>query len=329
MGSFQIINRKLVNHLLMPLVSAYILFVAVSGSAQTSPQTLKHPQGDFIVVNGARLWYESEGKGEPLLLIAGGPGYSHSYFHPFCSELADAYRVIYFDAFGRGKSDRAKSPKEYSFDRDVEDIEALRKALNLDKLVVLGHSYGGLVAQAYAVKYPASVKKLILSDSPYNAEVWQLGNDLINHEVRNQFPEIWEKVQQLRAQGLHSSAKEHQDAYWRFPLSLIFYYHPSNLGKQVFEFNADVYYQIAGDDADFLIGGDIVKLDFRVGLRNLQMPILILTGRFDKTLPPRLMLEYRRFAPEAEFVIFEQSGHDPFVEESSKYIEIMKRFLSK
>jgi len=320
------ISRTFVSSLLTVLA---LIFLANSASAQAAPQTLKHPQGDFVVANGARLWYESEGQGEPVLLIAGGPGYAHSYFHPFFSVLADTYRLIYFDAFGRGKSDRAKSTKEYSFDRDVEDIEALREALKLERLVVLGHSYGGLVAQAYAVRYPAAVKKLILSDSPYNAEVWQIGNDLINHEVQNQFPEIWEKVQQLRGQGLHSSAKEHQDSYWQFPLSLIFYYHPSSLGKQVFEFSPDVYYQIAGDDADFLIGGDIVKLDFRTELKRLPMPILVLTGRFDRTLPPRLMSEYKRFTPGAEFVMFEQSGHDPFVEESAKYFEVVRRFLGR
>jgi proline iminopeptidase len=318
-----------VSHLLTAFTFTCVLSVAISSNAQTTPQTLKHPPGDYLVVNGAKLWYESEGKGEPLILIAGGPGYSHSYFHPFFSTLTDSYRVIYFDAFGCGKSDRAKSPKEYSFDRDVENVEGIRKALKLDKVIVLGHSYGGLVAQAYAVKYPASVKKLILSDSPYNAELWQVGNDYINELVRNQFPEIWEKVQQLRAQGLHSSAKEHQAAYWNFPLTLIFYYNPASLGKQVLEFNPDVYYQLAGDDADFLIGGDITKLDFRTALKNLQMPILILTGRFDKTLPPRFMLDYKRFAPKAEFIMFEQSGHDPFVEEATKYFEAVKAFLSR
>src|SRR5581483_6205318 len=133
MWGTQMISRTFVSSLLTVLA---LIFLANSASAQAAPQTLKHPQGDFVVANGARLWYESEGQGEPVLLIAGGPGYAHSYFHPFFSVLADTYRLIYFDAFGRGKSDRAKSTKEYSFDRDVEDIEALREALKLERLVV-------------------------------------------------------------------------------------------------------------------------------------------------------------------------------------------------
>lgn len=66
---------------------------------------------------------ESTGKGKPLLLIPGGPGSSHSYFYPAMERLADAFQLIYFDAFGRGKSDRAKHPGEYSLAGDIDDVE--------------------------------------------------------------------------------------------------------------------------------------------------------------------------------------------------------------
>src|SRR5579863_7778055 len=188
-------------------VVSWVLFCSVMPRCQTAPQqvpAIKHPPGAYAHVNGANLWYESEGHGEPLLLIAGGPGAAH-YFHPFFSVLADSYRVICFDSFGRGKSDRATSPNEYSFDRDVEDVEGLRKALGLDKINLLGHSYGGMVAQAYALKYPHAVSKLILADTFYDAEMWQVANnDHTNSEIQSQFPEIWEKVQRLRSMGFHS-----------------------------------------------------------------------------------------------------------------------------
>lgn len=173
--------------------------------------------GDYVLVNGSKLWYGSEGKGSPLVLIAGGPGSSYVYLYPHFSPLADTQRVIYFDAFGRGKSDRAKSPNEYTFKRDVEDVEALRKALGLGKINLLGHSYGTLVAQAYALKYPGSVNKLILANSYISAEAWQAGQDKVNSEIKDFFPEQWDKVQKLRAQGLKSSAKEHQAALFEVP----------------------------------------------------------------------------------------------------------------
>ena len=310
------------------LFATFLLLLPISLYAQKIPATIKHPPGNFVVVNGAKIWYESEGKGEPLLLIAGGPGSAH-YFHPYFSILADSYRVIYFDAFGRGKSERAKSPKEYTFERDVNDIEGLRKALGLGKINILGHSYGGMVAQAYALKYPDSVKRLILADTLFSGEMWQANNDSSNHELRNQYPEVWEKMENLRAQGFHSSTKEHQDAY-QIPQGLLYFYNPSNAeGLAQPDFNPEVYYSMAGDDADFLIGGDIAKLDFRTELKNLKMPTLILTGRYDRVSLPRFAVQFKRYAPQAKFVMFEKSGHNPFIEETAKTMEVLREFLGK
>ena len=170
------------------------LLLVVSISVQTDIQKLTHPSGDFVSVNGKKIWYESEGKGEPLLLIAGGPGFSHAYFHPFFSELAESNRIIYFDAYGTGKSERAKSAKEYSLAQDVEDIESLRKTLKLDKITVLGHSYGGFVAQLYAAKYPNSVKRRILANTFPSGDTLQSLQDNFNDDIENQLPEIWAKV---------------------------------------------------------------------------------------------------------------------------------------
>ena len=94
----------------------------------------------------------------------------------------------------RGKSDRAKDSTEYTFQRDVDDLEGLRKALGFDKWSVLGHSYGGMVAQAYSLQYPKSVNKLILSNTFYSGEMWQENDDNSNNEIRNQYPEVWAKL---------------------------------------------------------------------------------------------------------------------------------------
>src|ERR1041385_2281473 len=113
-------------------------------SAQTRPQPAE-PAGKVVTVNGHRLWYRTVGQGEPVLLISGGPGSSHSYFWPFMDRLATSARIVHFDAYGRGKSDRAGAPSEYSLNGDVEDVEALRRALGLGAVTVYGHSYGGIV----------------------------------------------------------------------------------------------------------------------------------------------------------------------------------------
>ena len=97
-----------------------ICFIAFSLNAQTLPNSFT--DGKYITVNGAKLYVVLAGKGEPLIIIPGGPGNSHFSYRRFDS-LANNYTLIYFDAFGRGKSDTAKDVKEYSLARDIEDLE--------------------------------------------------------------------------------------------------------------------------------------------------------------------------------------------------------------
>lgn len=304
---------------------------AGSEQAAPSPGGISHPHGAYVTVNGAKLWYESEGSGEPLILIAGGPGFSHSYFHPYFTELANSYRVIYLDSFGRGKSDRAKDPREYTFTRDVEDVEGFRKVLGLQKINLLGHSYGGMVAQAYALRFPDSVHKVILGNTLFSGEMWQANDDNSNYEIRNQFPEVWEKISQLREQGFHTCSKEYQEAS-QVPIGLFYAYDASAMDKLMQsgeQLNLDVYCSIAGDDADFRIGGDMGKIDFRTQLKNLRMPTLILAGRFDRVLFPRFSLQFQRYAPQAQFVMFEKSGHFPFIEVPEQMFRVLREFLQK
>src|ERR1700760_1033984 len=173
--------------------------------------------GKYLKVNGANLWVVIVGEGDPIIIIPGGPGGAHIGYRDF-DPLAKAHHmIVYFDAFGRGKSDTAKNVAEYTLARDIEDIEGLRKALNLDKITVLGHSYGGLVAQGYALKYSAHLSHLILADTFHSFVMWQENDDNSNREMKTNYPEIWEKLMKLREAGAVSSDKEHPDIYGQMP----------------------------------------------------------------------------------------------------------------
>ncbi len=314
------INKKLFLFLILLFAFQFIPFIYAQNDSDT-----------YADINGAKIWYEVIGQGDPIVLIAGGPGDSHLYLTPWFDELAKTNKVIYFDAFGRGKSSRAKDKKEYSFQRDVDDLEGLRKALGFDKWSVLGHSYGGMVAQAYAIQHPDKVDKLILSDTFYDGEMWQENDDNSNYEFRNQEPEQWEKVMALREKGYRSSSPEHIKEY-KIPSGLLYYYNPENAKKMrsdSLSWNTDVYYQIVGVDGDFIIGGDIGKLDFRRDLEKLKMPVLVLAGRYDRISDPRFAVKYKDYAPNAEFIMFEKSGHNPYVEENEKYFKVLNDFLKK
>ncbi len=296
-------------------------------------QTINFAQEDdnYAVINGAKIWYQVKGEGDPIVLIPGGPGDSHLYFTPWFDELSKDHKVIYFDAFGRGKSSRAKNKEEYSFQRDVDDLEGLRKALGFEKWSVLGHSYGGMVAQAYAIQHPASLDKLILVDSFYDAEMWQENDNNSNYVMRTQCPEKWDKLMKVREEGYRSSSPEHIKVY-TIPSGLLYWYNPENalkVRKDSLSWNYDVYYQIVGVDGDFIIGGDIGKLDFRRDLKNLDMPILITAGRYDRISDPKFAVKYKTYAPQAEFVMFEKSGHNPYVEEKDKFFKVLTEFLSR
>jgi proline iminopeptidase len=310
-----------------------VIFLIVSLLPQLLySQPLIHPPGDSVIINGKAIWYESEGKGEPLILIAGGPGSSHAYFHPFFSSLSDSFRIIYYDAFGTGKSETDKKAKNYSMANDVEILEGLRKTLKLKKINILGHSYGGFVAQLYAVKYADHLNHLILCNTIPSGEDMQVAMDYMNMNFKNHFPEGWDKLMKLRKRGVLASSPEHQQAY-NFPGLLINFYNPANASKisrlEPNLYNADLWYAMAGKDADFVVSGEMLKYDVRQKLRTLKVPTLVIAGRFDRNVRPSLTIQYKKLMLQAEFIMFEKSGHFPFVEETKETIEIIRRFLSE
>ena len=309
------------------LLLAFILFKS------QGQQTPKEPPGKFVTVNGHRIWYLAFGKGAPLLFIAGGPGLAH-YFWPDMNQFSDSFQVIYFDAFGRGASDRAKDPSEYSFQHDVDEVEGLRVALGLGKINVYGHSYGGIVAQGYALKYPNSISHLILANTIYSAEMWQKGNnDTWNDQIQKQLPELAQQLDSLRQKGYLSTDSAYQAIEGKMPIGMFYYYNPENARDSLYSsppnaFNLEVYKRIAGPDADVIIGGDIANLDFRSRLKEIKVPVLILAGRYDRVAIPKYALQFKTFMPQAKFVMFEKSGHLPYREEPSLHAKILRDFLN-
>lgn len=292
--------------------------------------TIAHPEGRLVDIGGTKLWVETEGAGEPLLLLAGGPASSHLTFHPYFSALADRFQVIYVDYRGRGKSERPREWTEITFEQDVADVERLRRALGLERLNVYGFSYGGMVAMGYALSHPERVGRLILANTVHSPEMWQKNHENINREIENQYPEVWDRILELRARGVRSTAPEVQDLY-RVHGPLVRFYDPANAAKLLSEpgaKNAELYPVFAGDDVEFFIGGEVARLpDFRPRLKELAMPLLILAGRWDRALYPRCQREFQQYAPQAEFVWMERSGSFSHIEEPEAVLTLVRRFL--
>lgn len=305
--------------------------------AQKHISFFHHPPGRYVLVNGAHLWIEEEGHGTPLFLIAGGPGDAHAYMHSF-DPLKDTALLVFIDGFGRGKSDTAKNVKEYSIARDVSDVEGLRKALGFGKINVLGHSYGSVVAQLYAIKYGSHVKHLIIADGIYSAKMWQEADDNANYEISEIFPAIWHKLTKLRAEGFRSSDSICYNLYSKALTGFLKAYNPDNLTNYFRSidldsypnsFNWKLYYQIVGPDGDFKIGNDAAKFDVTKSLKYLKMPVLILAGRYDRVSVPKFSVLYKKYCPQATFVMFKHSGHFPEIEEPKKTFSVVRRFLDE
>ena len=315
-------HRQLISSCRMRRWLFLTLVLPLSACRPALTKDAVHPAGGYVSVHGAKLWFESEGSGEPLVLISGGPGSSHDYFHPYFRPLADHYRIIYFDAFGRGKSDKASQPSEYSFERDVDDLEGLRQELKLGPISVFGHSYGGAVAQAYALKYPASVRSLILSNT-FIAGGAARDRRAMEHVVEDYFPEAWDQVVALKAQppSPERDAKIDQLMGNTVPAPMVYDYDPAKsdeFDSKHASFNQDVLRAIEPE---------VIALDFRDRLKTVKVPILVLAGRADRIAPPRLTRQFRTYAPAAQFVMFEHSGHDLFLEEPARLIQVLRPFL--
>lgn len=292
--------------------------------------------GKYYTINGAKLWVVTVGKGEPLLIIPGGPGGNHLSYRVFDSlAVKGNFQLIYFDAFGRGKSDTAVQVKEYTLARDIADVEALRKVLNLEKINLLGHSYGSLVAQGYALKYPSTTAHLIIANGFHSAAMWQENDDNSNHEIKTNYPEVWEELMAARKKGAISSSEKHQDIYGRVPYGFLYAYNPDRFASRGKRkpypnpFNTKLYYQMVGPDGDFVVGNDIGHFDFRKQLKNLKMPVLVIAGRYDRVAVPKMQVLYKKYCPQAQFVMFERSGHNPQVEEQQQEFQLLLDFLSK
>ena len=314
------------------LINTFLLFIlTISIYAQNFPDS--ETDGKYYEVNGAKIWTVSFGNGEPIFFIAGGPGNAHSYLRSFDS-LSTTNTLVYFDAFGRGKSDTAKNVTEYSLQRDIEDLEALRKAMGFSKINILGHSYGGLVAQGYAIKYPENVSHLILANSFHSYLMWQENCDNSNREIKTNYPEVWEELMKAREQGVISSDQIHQEIYSKVPYGFLYAYNPENFkrsGRKPYpnSNNSKLYYQMVGKDGDFIVGNDIGNFDFRKELKDLKMPILIYGGRFDRVAVPWMMDKYKQYCPQAKYVMFEKSGHNPQNEEPEALFKLIRGFLEK
>src|SRR5271168_2491226 len=172
-----------------PIFLVALVLAAVCSVAQSD--SVYPLQDGFVDANGVMIYYATMGRGEPLLILHGGPGASHDYFLPYLAPLARHHKIIFIDERGSGKSQKLEDRSAYTIENMVEDVEAVRQGLGLGKISLLGHSYGGALAQAYALKYQRNLSHLILASTWSSTEAL---NQVFVRMKQNMTPELRERI---------------------------------------------------------------------------------------------------------------------------------------
>ncbi|WP_175425869.1 alpha/beta fold hydrolase [Trinickia violacea] len=311
-------------------VGAAIALASNSGSTVLTETLASHK----LITRDGMLYYEAEGQGEPLILVPGGPGACRISFQPWFSRLSNNHQVVYYDAIGRGLSDRLGDPALYTVERDVDDIENLRQALGVQRISLLGQSYGGIPALAYALKYPAHVSHLVLSSAMISAASFQANIDAANATMQMFYPAEWARVQALRAIGVRSADHRSEEEYAQ--LAEMMYWHDGRLASLMKQpsdprerLDMTVYRAMLGENADFVVGGTLKGYDPLPMMHRLAARTLVIGGRYDRVATPEIVAQTYRSIPAslAQLAMFEHSGHRPWVEESDAYFARVSAFL--
>jgi proline iminopeptidase len=312
------------------------LFLAFFFFCSTLPaQTVPHATG-VAHTEQVDLGYETfgaKGTALPIIAINGGPGLSHAYMmqNDLWERVGRNRFVVLYDQRGTGASKRMQAGAPQSgvsqtgvsqtgvsqtMDAQVADLDAVRQALGLNKVALLGDSYGGLVAMAYAAAHPEHIAKLILSDSP--GPSW--------HDIVHLLPDVFPDIQEQGAQEekkLGATTEAAARAGLRNHFRMIFYSPEKR----------DAYMNHMGDLGFEPAVGDAVEkatadLDLTSKLADFKFPTLVINGRYDMNVAPLTAWRLAHAIPGARVVFFERSGHLPAYEEPDKYIEVLEGFLN-
>ena len=142
----------------------------------------------FKKANGVCHFYKIAGKGEPFIVLHGGPGMYHDELYPFFLDFAKNHKVVFYDQRGNGKSIMEKiDSTTFTEELLVEDLEELRKQFGIERLNIIGHSWGGLLATYYSVKYPDHVNRLILVDASDSIQCDLTIEQLMGKEAKERY----------------------------------------------------------------------------------------------------------------------------------------------
>jgi proline iminopeptidase len=298
-------------------------------TSTTSSNTVTSSDG-YVNVRGFRLYYrifsdEDGGRRGTIVCLHGGPGIPHNYILPLADLAKFGYRVVFYDQLGVGKSELPKNPALFTIENGVEELEAFRQAMHLGKIHLMGSSYGGLLAIAYALKYQRNLKTLITTGGL--------------HSVPEAIAEMERMKSKLPKDVLETMKKYEEQGDYENPeyvnAMMVFYKRhlcrldqwPEELNYAIQNVSKPVYGTMNGPN-EFTIIGNIRYWDVSDSLSKIKVSTLVTGGRYDE-VSPKIARKIHKGIKGSKLVIFEKSSHLPMWEEREKYIETLRKFLEK
>jgi proline-specific peptidase len=272
----------------------------------------------FATINGNMIYYEVHGKehGEAIFFIHGGPGLGdcRGDIKAF-SSLGNEYKLVFLDMRGSGRSE-GKPP--FTHEQWTSDIDGLRKYLGIDRIKILGGSYGGFLSLEYVLRYPEHVTHVILRDTAASSNY----NDLsIQKALDSNLPGIDQDMLHRLFEGRVRSNEEFKQMFTAIlPLYTVEY--DEEVARQRLD---AIFYHY--ETHNFAFSQNKPKYDLSRRLREIEVPVLVTVGRHDWITPVVCSEDIAKGIGSSKLVIFENSGHSPHVEENEQYVKLVREFL--
>lgn len=273
------------------------------------------------VTGGTSLYYHMIGKGEPVIIIHGGPLLDQSYLYDHFKSLAKDHMLIFYDQRVSGKSSATADSTSLTIANMTNDIEAIREKLGLDQIHVIGHSWGGFLAAKFAGEHPTKVKSLILCDAmPPTQRLWQQEENEIAKQMTGYDSAARDAIMNMEA-FKNKSDVTLVDSLMKISFRTQFV-DLTKLAKLKVKLPKD-YFQRSKIFS--YIGREFYSFDITEQLKRIIAPTLIIYGDHEPALKISAPV-YQSNISGSNVVTIKQSGHFPFIEQPEEFNKVVSEF---
>ncbi|MDQ0011369.1 proline iminopeptidase [Luteibacter jiangsuensis] len=296
----------------------------LSGGVKTI--VIDTPKGKF------KVWTKRVGNNPRIkvLLLHGGPGATHEYFEAFDSYFpGEGIEYYYYDQLGSAFSDNPKDESLWEIPRFVDEVEQVRTALHLDKdnFYLLGHSWGGVLAIEYALKYPQHLKGLVISNMMDSIPAYNAYASKVLMPAMDQ-----KKLAEVKR--LEAEHKTDDPAYMALLMPMHYEQHilrmpaaqwPDPVERAFSRLNQQIYVAMQGP-SELGASGKLLHWDRSQALKTIKVPTLVIGARYD-TMDPAYMEAMAKKMPDARFLLCPQGSHMAMYDDQKTYFAGLVKFL--